>query len=98
LSRPRAEKLPLRTKKTASRVGPWILVLAIAGGAVYLYPRVDLPKARRKQDKRQGKGGRGRGSMTAPFPVVAAAARRGYMPVYIYNGIGHGCSAQAPSL
>ena len=75
------EKVELRTRKKR-RVWPWIVLLALAGGAVYLYPRVTQTSTQ-QQDKGK-KGGRGGG---AAVPVVATAARRGDMPVYL-NGLG----------
>jgi multidrug efflux system membrane fusion protein len=69
-----------------SRSWIWLLLLiGVAGGAVYLYPRMK-PPAEEKAEK--GKAGKGRGG--APprvVPVVAAAARKGDMPVYL-NGLG----------
>jgi len=66
--------------KKKRRVWPWIVLLAIAGGATYLFPRVTqmTPTA---PPKKGGKGGGG------AVPVVAAATRRGDMPVYL-NGLG----------
>lgn len=76
---PRTE---VRAKKGRS-VWPWILLLAIAAGAVYLYPKMTqtVTEAQEK-GKKGGKGGDGRA-----VPVVASLARRGDMPVYL-NGLG----------
>jgi multidrug efflux system membrane fusion protein len=67
--------------KQKRRIWPWILLLLVAGGATYLYPRISqmTPAA---TPKKGGKGGAG-----GAVPVVAAATRRGDMPVYL-NGLG----------
>ena len=77
-----AEKPEVRPKKKR-RVWPWILVLAAAGGATYLFPRVT--QLQQQQQPKKG-GGRG-GEAGRAVPVVAAMARRGDMPVYL-DGIG----------
>jgi multidrug efflux system membrane fusion protein len=82
-SEKRADKIDVRTQKK-TRVWPWILLLALAGGAVYLYPRV-TQSASTQQDKGK-KGGRGADAGRA-VPVVASVARRGDMPVYV-TGLG----------
>ena len=66
--------------KKKRRVWPWILLLLIAGAATYYYPRLSQ-MAPAPAPKKAGKGG------GATVPVVAAAARRGDMPVYL-NGLG----------
>jgi multidrug efflux system membrane fusion protein len=66
--------------KQKRRIWPWILLLVIAGGATYLYPRV-AQMAPAAAPKKGGKGG------GAAVPVVAAATRRGDMPVFL-NGLG----------
>jgi multidrug efflux system membrane fusion protein len=70
----------------SSRSWLWLLLLIGAGaGGIYVYPRVK-PAADEKADK--GKTAKGRGA-TPPrvVPVVAAAARKGDMPIYL-NGLG----------
>jgi multidrug efflux system membrane fusion protein len=67
---------PLRKKKR--RVWPWVLLLIAAGAAAYYYPRLGEQAAQTPAKKSGGKGGDGR-----PVPVVATAARRGDMPVYL---------------
>jgi multidrug efflux system membrane fusion protein len=67
--------------KQKRRIWPWILLLVIAGGATYLYPRVSQMAPASGTPKKAGKGAGG------VVPVVAAAARRGDMPVYL-NGLG----------
>jgi membrane fusion protein, multidrug efflux system len=70
-----------KPKPKKSRWGLWLLVLCVAGGAAYLYPRFkQTPPVEAK------KSGKGDPSARA-VPVVAAAARRGDMPVYL-NGLG----------
>ena len=71
---------PVRKKKRS--VWPWILLLALAGGATYLYPRI-TQLAPQQPSKKGGKGG----EAGRAVPVVAAMARRGDMPVYL-NGLG----------
>lgn len=78
-----AEKVDLRTKKRRS-VWPWILLLVIAAGATYLYPRM-TQTGTQPQDNGK-KGGRG-GEAGRTVPVVASMAHRGDMPVYL-NGLG----------
>jgi len=69
----------------SSRSWIWLLLLiGVAGGAVYLYPRMK-PPAEEKAEK--GKTGKGRGGAPRVVPVVATAARKGDMPVYL-NGLG----------
>jgi multidrug efflux system membrane fusion protein len=72
------------TKTGGNRWWPWLLFLCVAGAAVGLYPRitksVDAAPASPK-----GPAGAGRGARQVP--VVAAAARRGDMPVYL-SGLG----------
>src|SRR5580658_4373141 len=71
-------------RKTGNRWWPWLLVVCVAGGAVWLFPRVtksaETPSATAKGPAPGRAGGR-------QVPVVAAAARRGDMPVYL-NGLG----------
>ena len=66
------------------RVWPWIILLAIgAVGARYIYPRVNSNAAPVAVGAKKGRG-------AAPArlaPIVAAAARKGDMPVYL-NGLG----------
>ncbi len=82
-----AEKAEFRAKKKRS-VWPWIILLALAGGGMYLYPRVvqNTSQQTEKGKKGGGKGG-GKGGDGRAVPVVASVARRGDMPVYL-NGLG----------
>jgi multidrug efflux system membrane fusion protein len=69
--------------KKKRRAWPWVLLLLIAAGAAaYYYPRLGEQTAQTPAKKGGGRGGDGR-----PVPVVAAAARRGEMPVFL-NGLG----------
>lgn len=77
-----AGKLESQPKKKR-RIWPWIIVLAVAGGATYLFPRVTQLAPQEKSKKGGGRGGEG----GRPVPVVASLARRGDMPVYL-NGLG----------
>ncbi len=79
-----AEKAEYRPKKKGS-IWPWILLLAIAAGAVYLYPKV-VQSATQGQEKGKKGGGRG-GDAGRAVPVVAVNAKKGDMPVYL-NGLG----------
>ncbi|HUA83134.1 MAG TPA: MdtA/MuxA family multidrug efflux RND transporter periplasmic adaptor subunit [Bryobacteraceae bacterium] len=67
--------------KKKFRIVPWLVLLAIAGGATYLFPKITqmTPQA----------GGPKKGKMDAgrPVPVVAAVAKRGDMPVFL-DGLG----------
>ncbi len=66
------------------RSWPWVLLLlCVAAGATYLYPRVITQAPAPAQKK--GKGGEGGGGRA--IPVVAAKARKGDMPVYL-TGLG----------
>lgn len=69
-----------------SRWWVWIiLLLCVAGGTMYFYPRISETFA--AQDKSKGKG-KGKGDAAGrAVPVVAATSRRGDMPVYL-NGLG----------
>jgi multidrug efflux system membrane fusion protein len=71
------QKPEVRPKK--SRWWVWFLLLCVAGGATYLFPRMTQPSAQ-PQNKKGGDSGR-------PVPVVAAAAHKGDMPVYL-AGLG----------
>jgi multidrug efflux system membrane fusion protein len=66
------------------RLWPWIIVLATtAVGARYIYPRINPNSTPVSASAKKGRG-------AAPArlaPIVAAAARKGDMPVYL-NGIG----------
>ena len=79
---PPVHKVEVKIKKKRS-VWPWILLLAIAGGAAYLFPKITQNAQQPQNKKGGGKGGDG----GRPVPVVAANARRGDMPVYL-NGLG----------
>jgi len=56
------------------------VLLCVAGGATYLFPRMTQPSSTQAQTKKGGDSGR-------PVPVVAAAAHKGDMPVYL-TGLG----------
>src|SRR5215831_9005518 len=77
---------PSSDSPRSSRSWIWLLLLiGAAGGAAYLYPRMK-PPGEEKAEK--GKTGKGRsGAQARVVPVIAAAARRGDMPVYL-NGLG----------
>jgi membrane fusion protein, multidrug efflux system len=79
---PSVHELEMKPKKKR-KVWPWILLLAIAGGATYLFPKI----AQNTQAPQTKKGGGKGGDAGRPVPVVASAARRGDMPVYL-NGLG----------
>jgi multidrug efflux system membrane fusion protein len=70
------------------RLWPWLLVIALAGAAVWVLPRTNWISA--ASDGAKGgaatKGG-GRGGPPRLVPVVAADVRRGDMPVYL-DGLG----------
>jgi multidrug efflux system membrane fusion protein len=70
-------------KPKKRRWWPWILLLVIAGGATYLFPRVSQQLTTQAAPKKGGKGGDGGRAV----PVVAAMSHRGDMPVYL-NGLG----------
>ena len=72
---------PDKTKKR--RWWPWILLLVIAGGATYLFPRMTQMTTTQAAPKKGGKGG----DAGRAVPVVAAMSRRGEMPVYL-TGLG----------
>src|SRR5579863_578747 len=74
---------PPRTTQPKKKrsVWPWVLLLIAAGAAAYYYPRLGEQTAPAPA-KKGGKGGDGRA-----VPVVATAARRGDMPVYL-DGLG----------
>jgi multidrug efflux system membrane fusion protein len=72
------QKPEVRPKK--SRWWVWLLLLCVAGGATYLFPRMTQPSSTQAQTKKGGDSGR-------PVPVVAAAAHKGDMPVYL-TGLG----------
>jgi multidrug efflux system membrane fusion protein len=71
------QKPEVRPKK--SRWWVWLVLLCVAGGATYLFPRMTQPSAQ-PQGKKGGDGARA-------VPVVAAAAHKGDMPVYL-TGLG----------
>jgi membrane fusion protein, multidrug efflux system len=79
---PPAGHEPERKKKKKMRIMPWLVLLAIAGGATYLFPKITqmAPQAASK------KGGKG-GDAGRAVPVVAALSRRGDMPVFL-DGLG----------
>jgi multidrug efflux system membrane fusion protein len=70
--------------KTRNRWWPWLLAACAAGGAVWFYPRVTKTTEAATAAPKGPGGGRG---AARQVPVVAAAARRGDMPVYL-NGLG----------
>ncbi|HLH40613.1 MAG TPA: MdtA/MuxA family multidrug efflux RND transporter periplasmic adaptor subunit [Bryobacteraceae bacterium] len=61
---------------------PWLVLLAIAGGATYLFPKITQMSPQAAGPKK-GKGA----DAGRPVPVVAAVAKRGDMPVYL-DGLG----------
>ena len=67
---PIVKKTEPRVTKKKRRIWPWILLLAIAGAATYLYPRV-TQFAPQQPAKKGGKGGEGGRAV----PVVAAGDR-----------------------
>src|SRR5271156_6237809 len=73
-----SQKPEVRPKK--SRWWVWLVLLCVAGGATYLFPRMTQPSSTQAQTKKGGDSGR-------PVPVVAAAAHKGDMPVYL-TGLG----------
>jgi multidrug efflux system membrane fusion protein len=81
---------PPRQTKTSINVWPWILLLVVAGVGIYLYPRFMQPTpagtATAADASKKGAAPGGRAG-ARQVPVVAAAARRGDMPVYL-NGLG----------
>jgi len=79
---PPVHKVEVKTAKKR-RILPWIVLLAIAGGATYLFPKITQMAPQQTGKKGGGKGG----DPNRPVPVVAAAAKRGDMPVYL-NGLG----------
>ena len=79
-----SEKIEYRPKKKRA-IWPWILLLAIAAGAVYLYPRVVQSASQGQEKGKKGPGGRGGDGRAVP--VVAVNARKGDMPVFL-NGLG----------
>jgi len=79
-----AEKVEYRPKKKRA-IWPWILLLILAAGAVYLYPRVVQSASQAQEKGKKGPGGRGGDGRAVP--VVAVSARRGEMPVFL-NGLG----------
>ncbi|HWE51924.1 MAG TPA: MdtA/MuxA family multidrug efflux RND transporter periplasmic adaptor subunit [Bryobacteraceae bacterium] len=70
--------------KPKNRWWPWLLVVCVAGSAAWLYPRFTKTTEAAPVAAPKGPGGRG---AARQVPVVAAAARRGDMPVYL-NGLG----------
>jgi multidrug efflux system membrane fusion protein len=75
------------TPKKSPKVWPWILLLALGGAGYYFYPRLMAPAPAPATDASK-KGGPGGGRAGArQVPVVAAAARRADMPVYL-DGLG----------
>lgn len=76
---------PVRGRRR-TRLWLWVLLLLLAAGAAgyFFYPRATQNPAQTKK----GRGGKG-GDTNAPrtVPVVAAAARKGDMPVYL-NALG----------
>jgi membrane fusion protein, multidrug efflux system len=79
---PRSHPPQSARPKKKRHVWPWVLLLIAAGAAAYYYPRLGEQTAQQPAKKGGGKGGDGRA-----VPVVAAAARRGEMPVYL-DGLG----------
>jgi multidrug efflux system membrane fusion protein len=72
-----------RTRR--SHLGRWVLLLlCLAGAAVYLWPRIT---ASGSAAPATAKKGRGAAPPARVMPVVAAVARRGDMPVYL-SGLG----------
>ena len=82
---PKTSELP---RKKHRRWLPWVLLLlCAAGGATYIFPRVN-PLITQSVIQAQSKKGKGKNQdLGLPVPVVAAVVRRGDMPVYL-NGLG----------
>jgi multidrug efflux system membrane fusion protein len=74
-------------KAKRASIWPWILLAGAAGGAYYIYPKVTQSAAADTKGAPDAKTGRGRGGPVRQVPVVAAAARKGDMPVYL-SGLG----------
>lgn len=72
---------PQVVKKKGFRIVPWLVLLAIAAGATYLFPKITQTTPEAGASKK-GKMDAGR-----PVPVVAALAKRGDMPVFL-DGLG----------
>ena len=75
---PKMEPPRTARPKKKRRVWPWVLLLIAAGAAAYYYPRLGEQTAQQPSKKAGKGGGDGRA-----VPVVATAARRGEMPVYL---------------
>jgi membrane fusion protein, multidrug efflux system len=68
--------------KKKARIIPWLVLLAIAGGATYLFPKITQSQTEAAAPKKGGKNDPSRA-----VPVVAAMSRSGEMPVFL-NGLG----------
>src|SRR5262249_12687655 len=77
------------TASTGSRWWIWLLVIALAGGAVWYFRGRSASLAQDNSGApAAGSGKRGQGPMGPQVvPVVAAQAQRGDLPVY-FNGLG----------
>ena len=73
---------PVVKPKKKGRIVPWLVLLAIAGGATYLFPKITQSQTEAAAPKKGGKNDPGRA-----VPVVAASSRSGDMPVFL-NGLG----------
>jgi membrane fusion protein, multidrug efflux system len=79
---PRVHDPEVKPKKK-SRIMPWLVLLAIAGGATYLFPKITQSSSEAAAPKKGG----GKSDPSRAVPVVAAMSRRGDMPVFL-NGLG----------
>jgi multidrug efflux system membrane fusion protein len=69
------------------RTWPWLLALVLAGAGYYYYPQLVPNQKAAPADAGKKAGAPGGRAGARQVPVVAAAARRGDMPVYL-DGLG----------